>query len=401
MQGETILVVDDSEDIRDLMVRRLSSWGHRVLTAADGWEGYEILQREDVCFVITDWSMPLCSGVELCRKVRASDFGNYIYLILLTGRSEIEDLAEGMAAGADDFVTKPFDSSELKARINAGLRILQLERTLKDKQAHLNKVNRELEAAYDKISEDLHFAAQLQKNLLPPPALAEKRFRFESLFYPSRFLAGDIFNIVPLDERYTVCYVLDVSGKGVPAALLSFTLSKILHPVDQEHGENRYTIPLSCPSVTAAQLNKMFQSRGRGAQYFTMNYVVIDHVKHQLMLTQAGHPPAIFVPEEGPVRAIGEGGYPIGLFSPSKVVYRELEIDYRAGDRLFLYSDGATDTFNHKRECFTEERLLDCLTELRGRPMEEILSTVKSRLIEWAGSSDLDDDLTICALELL
>lgn len=400
MQGETILVIDDSEDIRDLLTRRLTSWGHTVLQAADGGEGFEIIEAENIHLVITDWKMPLCSGVELCKKIRETPFDRYVYVILLTGKTERADLAEGMAAGADDFVTKPFAASELKARINAGLRILQLERWLREKERHLNEANDNLKLAYAKISEDLHIAAKLQTNLLPPSCEIKNKFCFESLFYPSRFLAGDIYNLIPLDDRYTVCYVLDVAGKGVPAALLSFTLSKLLMPLESAMGENRSAVPLRRPVETATRLNRMFQKRGNGgSQYFTMNYAVIDHEERRIRLTQAGHPPAILLSQRGEVKTLGEGGYPIGIFSPERAVFHEIDVPYQSGDRLYLYSDGATETFDPNQECFSEERMIKQLIMTRDEPLLSTLEMLKQRLINWACHEELDDDLTLCALE--
>lgn len=400
MRSETILVVDDSEDIRILLSRRLEAWGHHVMTACNGWEAYEILEEHDIHMVITDWRMPVCDGIALCRKIRHAKLDHYIYIILLTGRSEKDDIAEGMQAGADDFVAKPFDSGELKARIHAGQRILKLERDLREKQQSLNAANTKLEDAYKRVSEDLRYAAQLQKNLLPPDTDLSDRFRFKSVYHPSRFLAGDIFNIIPIDDDTTVGYILDVAGKGVPAALLSFTMSKLLLPLELGHGEHRSSLPMTDPASTATQLNAMFHKNEQGAQYFTMNYAVINHRTRSIRLVQAGHPPAVYLPAEGEARLLGEGGYPIGLLKPNKVSFPEILLEYKAGDRIFLYSDGATETMNANYEYFSEERLLALISENRKKSLADTLTAIKQSLLEWAGHDQLDDDLTICALEL-
>jgi len=122
-----ILIVDDelvSRKKMDLLVRSL---GHETLVANDGMEAWEIWKRERPRMVITDWMMPRMDGLELCRKIREAEGSQYIYLIMVTSREEINDLVMGMDAGADDFITKPFIKEELAVRIRAGQRISGFE----------------------------------------------------------------------------------------------------------------------------------------------------------------------------------------------------------------------------------------------------------------------------------
>lgn len=122
-----ILVVDDDEVSRDALERVLQRHGYDVLTAANGREALEVLTASDCRMVISDWVMPEVNGPTLCRAIRDGDFSNYIYIILLTVRSSHQDVIEGLSAGADDFMTKPFHPGELRVRIRAGERILSLE----------------------------------------------------------------------------------------------------------------------------------------------------------------------------------------------------------------------------------------------------------------------------------
>ena len=122
-----ILVVDDDEITRELLEHALTQSGYDVLTAPDGQEALEILQEGDCRFVISDWEMPNVDGLELCREIRAGDFNGYVYVILLTSRNRKQDTVDGMNAGADDFISKPFEPNELMVRVRAGERILSLE----------------------------------------------------------------------------------------------------------------------------------------------------------------------------------------------------------------------------------------------------------------------------------
>jgi len=122
-----ILVVEDEDISREMLAEALLEFGHEVLIASDGEAATEIIQKNRLQLVISDWMMPKMNGVELCKWIRSQDFPWYIYIILLTARSQTEDVIEGLSAGADEFLAKPFDPAELRVRIRTADRILSLE----------------------------------------------------------------------------------------------------------------------------------------------------------------------------------------------------------------------------------------------------------------------------------
>ena len=122
-----VLVVDDEMVSRKKMARLLQSLGYDTHVAEGGREGWAIWKSERPRIVITDWSMPHMDGLELCRKIRAFESENYTYIIFVSGKNEVEDVIEGMEAGADDYISKPFNMGEVKVRIKAGERIIKLQ----------------------------------------------------------------------------------------------------------------------------------------------------------------------------------------------------------------------------------------------------------------------------------
>src|SRR5215471_12450626 len=137
-----ILIADDSIVSRHLLDATLRKWGYEVEVACDGVEAWNALQGEDAPkLAILDWVMPGMTGLELCRKVRehAKDKDIYTYILLLTSKSLREDLIEGMESGADDYLTKPFDQHELKVRLRAGTRILDLQQELVEAREELRE----------------------------------------------------------------------------------------------------------------------------------------------------------------------------------------------------------------------------------------------------------------------
>ena len=126
-----ILIAEDDTIPRRLLQATLTKAGHEVVSACDGAEAWQILQNADAPrLAIVDWLMPNMDGVEVCRRVRQRHAGPYTYLILLTSKDRKEDLIAGLEAGADDYLTKPFDPQELQVRLRTGQRILDLQTAL-------------------------------------------------------------------------------------------------------------------------------------------------------------------------------------------------------------------------------------------------------------------------------
>lgn len=119
--------MDDDEITLCLLEEVLKASGYEVVTASDGQEAWEILQKSYFGMVISDWEMPRMNGIELCRKIRSAGFVGYVYVILLTSHNRQNEIVAGLKAGADDYVTKPFDKTELSVRVKVGERLLSLE----------------------------------------------------------------------------------------------------------------------------------------------------------------------------------------------------------------------------------------------------------------------------------
>jgi diguanylate cyclase (GGDEF)-like protein len=146
-----ILAVDDSGVCLALLQKHLELSGYEVVTARNGREALEVLQREGIQLVVTDWNMPEMDGVEFCRAVRSAETVRFVFVVILTAHPEKSRLLEAFEAGADDFLPKPFDRQELLARLRAGERIIALENGMAERTLALHKVNAELAVLADKL----------------------------------------------------------------------------------------------------------------------------------------------------------------------------------------------------------------------------------------------------------
>ena len=392
-----ILIADDNLPSRKLLAKLLEKLGYEVFLASDGREAWDILQNYNISFVITDWMMPVMDGLELCKNIRNAEFSHYIYVVILTSKEEKSEMIEGLEAGADDFIVKPFDKDELFVKIRTGERILELEKS-KEEQ------NRRLKEAYTTIKNDLEAAAKIQKSLLPKSDSRISGIEFDWLFMPAAFIAGDIFNYFWLVDNYIGFYLLDVAGHGIPSALLSITLSRYLSP--EEPSKNplkkyKNTPPyyeFTQPKDLVLDLNTRFQADDDSMQYFTMIYGVINTNTGKVKITQAGHPSPIIARKDGDISMIGSGGFPVGIFPDA--TYEEHEFFLENGDRFIMFSDGILECPDEKENRFSTENLLNIIKRKSKSPLHNLISDLETSLREWNVGEDFKDDISLLAFEI-
>lgn len=376
----TVLIVDDSKSYRHLMAATLVKWGFTVCEAEDGQQALQKLAQRPIQIVISDWEMPNMDGVALCQAIRSGDFGHYIYVILVTARQSLEDLLTGMASGADDFLSKPVNQSQLRARLHAAERVLLLESTLATR-------NEKLSYAYQQIESDLQAAAKLQRSFLPAHNLLLAGFEFDWMFLPSAYVSGDLLNYFPLGERHIAFFSVDVAGHGVSAAMLSLAVSRefmagrISSHLLLEHTSEGESIP-AAPHRVVGELNQRFcLDNEQVSSYYTLIYGVIDVSNGKGTLCQAGHPTPFIIRADGELSCVGEGGMPVGLFEDAD--YQDSDFTLDIGDRLYLYSDGIIECENHLQELYGEQRLQALLRECRHMAKERVFARVENVLKTW------------------
>ena len=403
-----ILVVDDDPVALKLTAHYLKTFGHQAVMAMDGLNALEILLNDEIDLIITDWRMPKLNGLELCRRLRAENFPRYIYCILLTANQDKNSLVEGMDAGADDFIVKPFNIQELRVRVNAGKRIIELKeqiglrnKSLQESNLKLTDANEKLFKAYDTMRTELETAALIQKSLLPEPARFGK-LHLEWLFLPSHYLAGDMLGYFPLNQNHIAFYHLDVAGHGTASALQSLRVTTLLGVLRQEMAGFSDTAfsnnQIKPPNQVVYELNQRLCVDDNPDLYLTLLYGYVDLSTGLVSCTQAGHPPPVWLQKSRQrIATVGAGGFPVGMLDD--VEYDVLTLQLEEGDRLFIYSDGVTECRNQDKEFFSGQRLSEFLQENAEQSLQTTISGLGDRLKTWKGDKEFEDDITVLSLE--
>lgn len=394
-----ILVAEDERITRASLVRQLESWGHTVRAAEDGEAAWELFTSDEFDVVITDWEMPRLSGVELIRRIREAGGSRLLYTIMLTGRSDKADLVKGMEAGADDFVTKPFDREELRVRLQAGERIVRLERALGQQIV-------ELQEASERLRRDLSAAARVQHAMLPKGNVVTDKVRTAWTYVPTDALAGDAVGLHLIEDRYLVAYVLDVSGHGVPAALLAVTAMHALAPEPESTSLLRDVTPsaelgtVRRPGRVAAELNRRFRSEQSDGRFFTLILCVLDTQSGMLHIGRAGHPLPVILRGREAIEVSDDGGLPIGIIDDTE--FADVSIQLRAGDRVYLFSDGIVEQPKAEGgELYETERLERLLAECHSGSQADAVTRTIDELAAWAGKRSFVDDVSLVGFEWL
>ncbi|KOP26742.1 regulator [Hapalosiphon sp. MRB220] len=333
-----ILVIDDDPIVRTVLKRTLQNQGYEITVANNGEEGITQAKLLRPALIICDWIMSHLDGLEVCRQIKADPELATTFFILLTAKGaapgEEEDRVKGLDAGADEFVSKPIEMNELKARVRAGLRLYQLNQDLQTQKQALEKLNQNLHTQKQILEAELAEAADYVRSLLPLPLTGT--VDIEALFIPSAQLGGDCFDYYWLDDDNLAIYLLDVSGHGVGSALLSVSVLNVLRSQSLPN-TNFYQ-----PSEVLKALNNAFQMKNHGDKYFTIWYGVYHRLKHQLVYANAGHPPALLLSEQSApdfqVKQLGSLDLPIG-FLP-EVDFMDAVFDVEENSTLYVFSDG-------------------------------------------------------------
>jgi len=391
--SEKIFIVDDNLINRKLLAAILKKEGYELLEAEDGEKAVELAFREMPDLILLDIMMPKKDGYEVCAELKGDDRMANIPIIFLSAKTQTEDKIKGLGLGGADYVTKPFDKGEVIARVKAQLKIAGLTK-------EVIKANAELQKKQEALDEDLKAAAGIQRSLLPqePPDAGIVDVAWQ--FMPCERIGGDIFNMARLDETHWGIYMLDVSGHGVPSALVAVSASQILRPQQGLVLKKTITSPPFYEVVPPAEVLNLLDQEypiERFNKFFTISYIVLNTEDNSLRYSNAAHPPPILLHEDGEMEFLDKGGTIIGM--GGLLPFEEGEKQVRAGDKLFIYTDGIVEYQNKDGEFYEDEGFHRDLRRLRGLPISELVDGIVDSIMDFGDNNPPQDDITLLGLE--
>jgi sigma-B regulation protein RsbU (phosphoserine phosphatase) len=392
-----VLIVDDSKLHRRILSSSVKRWGFKVFEAASGEEAIKICDSIAPDIVISDWMMPGMNGLEFCHAFRMITTDRYGYFILLSSKGEKNEVAMGLEAGADDFLTKPVDANELRARIAAGERILRMQRELTEKNRLITDTLSELQRLYGSLDNDLLEAKKLQQSLVKDKYKSFVTGEVSLLLQSSGHVGGDLVGYFPAGENHLGLYSLDVSGHGISSALMTARLAGYLSAFapDQNVALTRAAdgaynfLP---PERVIAALNELVLDEMETEHYFTLMLADVNLATGHLRMSQAGHPHPAIQRADGRIEQNGPGGFPVGLLPG--ISFTQFEAQLEPGDRLFLLSDGITECPAKDGNMLEEAGLGRLLTELKDTTGPAVFEAMLRKLANFSGTQDFPDDVS-------
>jgi len=392
-----VLVVDDSRLQRKILCSSVKRWGFEVFEAGSGEEALTISAEVLPDLVLSDWMMPGMNGLEFCDAFRKQCGDRYGYFILLTSKSEKDEVAMGLEAGADDFVTKPVDANELRARIAAGERILRMQRELTNKNDLISETLDELRRLYNSLDNDLLEAKKLQQSLI-----RERHKSFDTgdvslMLRSSGHVGGDLVGFFPAGTGHLGLFSIDVSGHGISSALMTARLAGYLSAAAPDQNvalrrldDGNYTfLP---PEHVIEMLNDLVLDEMETEHYFTLLLADVSLETGHVRMAQAGHPHPAIQRKDGTIEQEGPGGFPVGLMSG--ISFTQFETHLRPGDRLLLLSDGVTECPDATGNMLEEEGVETMMRDLADVSGPAFFEAMLWKLGEFAGDRTFPDDVS-------
>lgn len=390
-----VLIVDDTPTNRKLLQAMLAKEKFEILEAEDGGEAIRIARQEIPDLILLDVMMPVKDGYEVCAELKADPATAPIPVIFLSAKTESQDKIRGLELGAVDYITKPFSRGEILVRVRMHLEMRRLSRSL-------HEMNQELLQKQSRIHEDLRAAATIQKSLIPSDELKTRFKEFELAwnFLPCDSVGGDVFNLYRLDKDHVGLFVVDVSGHGVPSAMVTVSVAQTLSPQGGQllkvKTEEAPYYRLPSPREVLSALDDHFPLE-RFQKFFTICYMMLNTKTGLLRYCRAAHPTPILVRASGEIEELAAGGTIVGL--DSGVVRSEGEITLVAGDRIVLSTDGIAEYPNIMGDRFGDHRFKEAIGQSRSKALQESCDDILKEVFAHAAGLPAPDDITLFALE--
>ncbi len=368
-----VLIVDDVKANVDVLVQALRG-EYKLSVALDGASALRSLERNPADLVLLDIMMPPgIDGYEVCRQMRATEATREVPVMFLSSLEDVKDKAHGFEVGGNDYLTKPFEMLEVKARVHS-----------------LLKAKAYADAVKEAMARDLRIAREIQMGILPADLETATRntgLDVKALIEPAKKVGGDLYEVLRADDDRVVVALGDVSGKGIPAALFMAVAVTVLRTLARHIPE---------PAEILMRLNDELAAQNPRGMFVTIQCLVFDFAKRTVTCAGAGHHQLVILSTGQPPRlAFPSSGRPAGLLPTNPIQSDSMPLS--PGDTFVLFSDGVSEAMNAADDFFGEDRLLALLEVASAGSPAEIVRRVLDGVRGFAGTAPQSDDITIVA----
>ena len=371
-----VLLVDDAKANLDILVEGLKS-DHKLSLAMNGEMALQVAARTPPDLVLLDIMMPGIDGYEVCRRMRQMPETAEVPIMFLSSLEEVQNKTRGFEVGANDYLTKPFEMLEVKARVRS-----------------LLKAKAYSDAVKEQIASELRVAREIQMGMLPHDfAAVEKAFglRFGAVLEPAREVGGDLYGAFASGPDRLVVFLGDVSGKGIPASMFMVRAISLARLLAREIAE---------PERILARLNDELSADNPSGMFVTFLCAVYEPGSRRLVLANGGHCRPVLLPASGQPRwAVKNLGTALGF--ESGLEFERTELTLNPDDALVLYSDGVSEAFNPHEECYGNDRLLADAQSMSGQSAPAITAGLLQKVRAFAGTAPQSDDIAILTLKVV
>jgi sigma-B regulation protein RsbU (phosphoserine phosphatase) len=368
-----ILIVDDVKANVDVLVQALRD-EYKLSVALNGETALRSAEKNPPDLVLLDIMMPGIDGYEVCRRLRAAAATREAPVMFLSSLEDVQNKAQGFDAGGNDYLTKPFEILEVKARVRS-----------------LLKAKAYSDAVKEQMASELRIAREIQLGILPADISASTSgtgLDIHVALEAAKEVGGDLYEVLRTDDGRVVVVVGDVSGKGIPAALFMAVTMTLVRTIARQFKK---------PEEIVLYVSDALEAHNPRAMFVTFTCAVFDWRESRVTCANAGHPsPVLLRPGSAPSMPLQPTAMVAGVFPGMEVTVQTMEL--RTGDTLVFYTDGVTEAFNAGGEMFGEERLVAHLARQPGTSAADAVSGVLAAVRQHAGDHPQSDDITVLAV---
>ncbi len=352
---------------------------YTVISAASGQEAIDFAAKHKPDMVLLDIEMPGMDGFQTLDILRGGVIDKAVPVIFLTARTDSESRQRGLAAGAVDFLTKPYDKEELWIKVSNHLALYE--------------ARKKIEEAYAKMAQELEMASDLQRSLLPKEFPQLESMKFSAVFLPTSEASGDIYDVIELPERRIAIAQADVSGHGVRSAMIGAMFKM---------GLQRLSKSKTSPAGCLTKINEDMVEVTPDTDFLTAFTGIISLDTMEMVYSTAGHPrPFLYQKSSHEVIELSVGGFMVGAFPDMD--YDEGTEELKPGDKLLVYTDGVIEAPERDQGLdllYGKSRLKDLFVRHITREPQEILDEIIADLQAFQGKANFDDDVSLLLISI-